>query len=107
MPDVSNYIQSATLILIPVLYFIGLFIKSIPCVNDKYIPFILLAISEILCIVSLGLCYNAFIQGILVAGTTVFANQLYKQTFVLPKRDTVSTTTTETANTDSNSQGGQ
>ena len=74
-----NYIVDNALILIPVLYVIGMFLKALEFIKDKYIPCILLAIGIAFSIALIGLNVNAVIQGILVTGVTVLGNQLIKQ----------------------------
>lgn len=74
-----NYIVDNALILIPVLYIIGTFLKGLEVVNDKYIPLILMAFSITFSIAILGLNVNSIIQGILITGATVLSNQLIKQ----------------------------
>lgn len=87
----QDYINADFLILVPVLYFIGLALKksSLP---DKWIPLTLGAVSVFLCgmwtlsVVDLssiqsvltGL-FTTVTQGILVAGTSVYVNQIYIQ----------------------------
>lgn len=77
--DFSQYIKEATLILIPVLYIIGNMLKGLESIKDKYIPVILTVIAIGFCIAILGLNIDAVIQGILIAGTTIYTNQLVKQ----------------------------
>ena len=77
--DFLNYIVDNALILIPVLYIIGTFLKRLEIINDKYIPLILMAFSIGLSIAILGLNVDSVIQGILIAGTAVLSNQLVKQ----------------------------
>ena len=89
--DVFNFIKPELLILIPVLYFIGLGIKksSIP---NKNIPLLLGIISIFLSTLWVfstseinnwqdvtNAVFVSITQGILTAGTTVYANQLYIQ----------------------------
>ena len=95
MLDPTVYINSAMLPLIVVLYFIGLFVKSIEKIPNKYIPFILLVISIITCICVLGFTYSAFIQSVLIAGTATFSNEVIKQT----KEILSGTTTSDTIDT--------
>ncbi len=89
--EFQNYIKTELLILIPALYFIGIGLKKSK-VTDKWIPFllggssILLStiwvlstcdigkVSEVACAV-----FTSITQGILLAGTSVYANQLYLQ----------------------------
>ena len=77
--EILNYIVDNALILIPVLYIIGTFLKGLEIINDKYIPLILMAFSIGLSIAILGLNVDSVIQGILIAGTAVLSNQLVKQ----------------------------
>ena len=48
MFDATLYINQNMLYLIPVLYFIGMFIRSLQKVPNKFIPFILLALAIII-----------------------------------------------------------
>lgn len=78
--DVGQFIVDQALILVPVLYIIGMFLKNTPKVKDWTIPYILLVCGILGAVAIMGLSASAVIQGILVAGTTVFTNQLIKQT---------------------------
>lgn len=77
--DFMEYITENALILIPVLYVIGMFLKALEFIKDKYIPCILLTIGIAFSIALTGFNVNAVIQGILVSGATVLGNQLIKQ----------------------------
>jgi len=77
--DFVNYITENALILIPVLYIIGMILKGIERIKDKYIPLILLPIGMSLAMALIGININAIIQGILVVGVSVYTNQLVKQ----------------------------
>lgn len=87
----SEYISPELSVLIPVLYAIGLFIKS-SSLKDWRIPFILGVAGILLSFTYLisktfpqnasevfGLIFASFTQGILSAATSVYANNLYKQ----------------------------
>lgn len=91
MQDILNYIKPELLLLIPVLYFIGIALKKSK-LRDTLIPLVLglcgvalvmlwvLATSEIDGWQSLLLAvFTALVQGILIAGCSVYAHQLYKQ----------------------------
>ena len=86
--DFNSLIKPELLILIPVLYGLGLFLKA-SVINDKYIPLIILSVSIVL-----SVCYVSFvmlegfglstvivsvIQGTLIASSVVFGNQIIKQ----------------------------
>lgn len=81
--DFTTYITTDVLVLIPVLYAIGMFLKSSE-IQDKYIPFSLLIIGIISAII-IGGTYtlhgllNGFMQGVLVSASAVFINQLVLQ----------------------------
>lgn len=82
--DFSSYLIEKMLVLVPVLYIIGMFIKSTPKVKDWLIPWILLGLG-LAGAVAIGLTtevpiVDAVIQGILVTGVTVLTNQLIIQT---------------------------
>lgn len=78
--EIINYIIENRLVLIPVLYILGEFIKRTEYVKDKMIPSILLCIGIVFSILMGGdTVINNIIQGILVAGATVLGNQLIKQ----------------------------
>lgn len=77
--DFQNYILDQALILIPVIYILGLFLKKSRVIKNKYIPLILLFFGIGLSLLLVGLNVQGIIQGILVSGTAVFANQIIKQ----------------------------
>nr|DAZ15615.1 MAG TPA: holin [Caudoviricetes sp.] len=82
--DFSSYLIEKMLVLVPVLYIIGMFIKSTPKVKDWLIPWILLGLG-LAGAVAIGITtgvpiVDAVIQGILVTGVTVLTNQLIVQT---------------------------
>ena len=79
MDNLISYITDNALILIPVIYVIGAILKGTELVKDKYIPVILLPIGIVLGMILIGFDVNGFIQGVLVTGVAVYANQLVKQ----------------------------
>ena len=89
----KEYIKPELLVLIKVLYFIGMGIKNTELIKDKYIPIILgvigVIVSAIYIIATsqikgyqevLTVIFTAIVQGILVAGASVYVNQVIKQT---------------------------
>lgn len=87
----KEFIKPELLILIPVLYIIGRGLKTSK-LKDELIPFILGISSIVLCALYIlatsdvrsfkEVCmaiFTAGTQGILIAGTSVYADQLYKQ----------------------------
>lgn len=80
MEMLKDYILDNALILIPAIYVIGAILKGTELIKDKYIPVILLPIGIVLGMLIVGFTVNGFIQGVLVTGVAVYANQLVKQT---------------------------
>ena len=79
MNDLLSYVNEYALIVIPVLYVIGMMLKGLELIPDKYIPIILLVIGIAVCVGLNGFNANSVIQGILVTGVTVYVNQLLVQ----------------------------
>lgn len=79
--DVVNYIVQEGLVMIPVLFIIGEIIKGTELLSNKWIPLVVLVISIGFTPLVLG-SYTAdnIVQAVLVAGVTVFGNELIKQT---------------------------
>lgn len=87
----QDYIKTELLILVPVLYFVGIGLKKSKIPN-KWIPVILgvsaVLLSAIWVIATTDITglqeaasaiFTAVTQGVLVAGASVYANQLYIQ----------------------------
>ena len=84
----TEYIQPELLVLIPVLYLIGVALKKADFFPDRFIPIVLGVIS-----IGLTYCYfgyedivcngesifTAITQGVLCAGASTYADQIYKQ----------------------------
>ncbi len=95
---VKDFIKPELIVLIPVLYFVGVGIRSSKKIKNEYIPALLgvagVALALIYVIatcdvtnyqtVLLGV-FTALTQGVLVAGASVFVNQLIKQKKYLNK----------------------
>lgn len=77
--QITQYINENNLILIPILYIIGTYIKMTK-INNKYIPWINLILSILLVLFTNGISFNSLLQGILISSVPTFVNQLYKQT---------------------------
>ena len=89
---VKEFIKPELLVLIPVLYIIGLGFKKTTLLKDKFIPVALGLISIFLTglyifatsnitgakEITMAL-FTALTQGVLIAGASVYANQIYKQ----------------------------
>lgn len=84
--DFSVYIKPELLILIPVLYVIGEMIKGSKTVQNRFIPVILgctgVGLSILYVVATEGVTplgfFTAITQGILVAGASVYANEIIK-----------------------------
>jgi hypothetical protein len=91
--DFTEYIKPELLVLIPVLYLIGLGLKKSQY-PDKWIPVTLGAIGIFLSLIwvlgrtlpansssdILTAAFTAVVQGVLLAGASVYTNQVIKQT---------------------------
>lgn len=78
--DILNYVVQEGLVMIPVLFIIGEIVKGTELLCNKWIPLTLLVISIGFTPWVLG-AYTAenIVQAVLVAGVTVFGNELIKQ----------------------------
>ncbi len=87
----QDYIKTELLILIPVLYFLGIAIKK-STMPDRWIPIVLgisaVVLSAVWVIATTDISglqeaasaiFTAVTQGILLAGASVYVNQLYVQ----------------------------
>ena len=79
--DILEYVVKEGLVMIPVLFILAEVIKHTELLDNKWIPLTLLVISIAFTPFLLG-AFNAdnIVQAVLVAGVTVFGNELYKQT---------------------------
>ena len=78
--EILEYIINEALIIIPVLWILGSFLKRTPKVQDWIIPWVLLAVGILAALGIIGPTVDAAIQGVLVAGAAVLGHQLLKQT---------------------------
>lgn len=87
---ILQYLKPELLVLIPVLYLIGLGLKKAAFIKDNYIPLILGAIGILVVFFyllgvsgwNINLIWISIAQGILVAGGSVYINNIYKQLIV-------------------------
>ena len=79
--DILKYVVQEGLVMIPVLFIIGEIVKGTELLSNKWIPLVVLVISVAFTPLVLG-TYTAdnIVQAVLVAGVTVFGNELIKQT---------------------------
>mgnify|MGYP000465869647 CR=1 FL=1 len=78
--EIINYLVEESIVLVPVIWIIGTFLKKTPRVPDWIIPWVLLVVSIVISIIKLGFNIQSVIQGILVTGAAVLGHQLVKQT---------------------------
>ena len=89
---IKDFIKPELLVLIPVLYIVGRGFKKTSLIKDKFIPLLLGSISILLAglytfatsdvngIKEITMAiFTAITQGVLIAGASVYANQIYKQ----------------------------
>ena len=89
---IKDFIKPELLVLIPVLYIVGHGFKKTSLIKDKFIPLLLGSISILLAglyifatsdvndIKEITMAiFTSITQGILIAGASVYANQIYKQ----------------------------
>ena len=85
--NIVEFIKPELLILVPVMYLVGMALKRSEFLSDNKIPLVLGAISILLSALyvfqdtsfAVEGVFMAVTQGILVAGASVYCNQLYKQ----------------------------
>lgn len=78
--NVLDYVVQEGLVMIPVLFIIGEIVKGTELLSNKWIPLVILIVSVGFTPLVLG-AYTAdnIVQAVLVAGVTVFGNELIKQ----------------------------
>lgn len=76
----QEYLVPEVLVLIPVLWLIGFFLKQTPKVPDWLIVWILLFVGILISMFIVGFDVYGIIQGILVAGIAALGYDLFKQT---------------------------
>lgn len=76
--EILTYITENAIILIPVLIIIGLILKKLEFIPDKYIPLILLPLGVVGAMALGGWTFESAIQGVLVTGAAVYGNQIVK-----------------------------
>lgn len=93
MEEFMQYIKPELLAVAVVLYLVGMGLKKAAVVKDKYIPIVLGVAGVVICgIYIFATCtctglqgiamavFTALTQGILTAGLSTYANQIWKQT---------------------------
>ena len=79
MENLMNFIPEFLFIVIVATYVVGIFLKRLESVKDKYITIILMVFTIVFSMVLSGLSATAFLQGILCWGVSVGINQTAKQ----------------------------
>lgn len=76
MEFLETFIRAESLIMIPVLYLINLFLKQTPRVPLWVAPWVLLVVGVGFCLMYYGMDITAVVQGILVAGAAVLLKDI-------------------------------
>ncbi|MEI6580340.1 MAG: phage holin family protein [Eubacteriales bacterium] len=77
--NILDFVLKQGLILIPMLYIVGMILKGIEIIPDKYIPVILLPVGIAGSFGLFGLSVSSAVQGVFVTGAAVYGNQIVKQ----------------------------
>ena len=77
--EILTYITEKAIILIPVLIIIGLILKKLEFIPDKFFPLILLPLGIVGAMALGSWTVESVIQGVLVTGAAVYGNQVVKQ----------------------------
>ena len=87
--NIMDFLKEGYIIVIVALYVIGIFLKKMETIKDKYIVVILMALSVIVAVlltiidaqykIDLEVILNGILQGILCWGVSVGVNQTVKQ----------------------------
>lgn len=89
--NIEDYINPKLMIIVAVCYVLGIMLKRTPKIKDWLIPYILTATSIILCFLwffanksdpksIVNIIFESITQGFLCSASTVFINQIIKQT---------------------------
>lgn len=79
MENLISFIPEQLLILIAAIYIMGMFLKEVEFIKDKYITILLMIFSISFSMVLIDPTATSFLQGILCWGVAVGINQTYKQ----------------------------
>lgn len=77
---IQDYLATEVLILIPVLWILGYFLKKTPKFPDWLIVWTLITIGILASLFLIGFNINGVIQGVLAAGVSALGYDLFKQT---------------------------
>jgi hypothetical protein len=78
--DLLQYLNENYLMLVPVLWILGFALKQTPHIPDWSIIWIISGVSLVIGWFAFGFSFEAFANGIIASGISVFGHQLYKQT---------------------------
>lgn len=82
----ENYIYPESVVVIPVLYLIGLFLNRTPKVPPWVTPWVQVVLGIVFCIGNYGLIVEAVLQGILIAGAAALMKDLFHKANYLEKK---------------------
>ncbi|MFC5542704.1 MAG: phage holin family protein [Bacilli bacterium] len=83
----ENYIYPESVVMIPVLYLIGLFLNRTPKVPPWVTPWVQVVLGIAFCIANYGWVVEAVLQGILVAGAAALMKDLFHKANYLAKKE--------------------
>lgn len=75
----QSYLDPKMLIVIVALWVFGSLLKTSPIVPDRWIVWVLTVISVVCSMLILGFNIQAFIEGIIAVGISVYGHQIVKQ----------------------------
>lgn len=84
---IESFIKPESVIMIPVLYLIAMFLERTPHVPSWVIPWVLVFVGVTFCLIYYGLIIQAVVQGILVAGVAVLMKDLIHKPIHAVKKD--------------------
>lgn len=77
--DFIQFIPEQLLILVAAIYVLGICLKNVEIIKDRYIPVILIILSIVLSVSMQGFSATSIVQGMLCWGAAIGINQTGKQ----------------------------
>lgn len=87
IPPLDDFIYPESVIIIPVLYLIGLFLNRTPKVPPWVTPWIQVVLGVSFCIAFYGFVIQAVLQGVLVAGAATLMKDLFHRANYLSSKN--------------------
>ncbi|MED3662882.1 phage holin family protein [Ureibacillus sp. FSL K6-8385] len=83
----EDYIYPESVVIIPVLYLLGLFLNRTPKVPPWVTPWVQVVLGIAFCIGYYGFIIEAFVQGVLVAGAAAIMKDLFHKANYFTKKE--------------------